>query len=211
MFHTVYDSFDSRPGGRDYIGKHSTDNPYDDYKGSFKDKTFAPDHKIVMAYSKTAEGAVWFEINFHNAFDVSLDSQYANLAKQTSTKFDTTGQTLREYGPLTQEEKDRISVLTKEAMQSPKVKENLRKANEDPTVRENRRRSKQGIPRDSNTKEKIRLTLTGYKQTKEHIRNAAANRQGRKWWVNAKNERKFQHKSPGPGWQPGQNWKKPLE
>ena len=91
MFHTVYNSYETKPNGRDYIGKHSTDDPYDDYRGSFADKEFDPGPKIVMAYAKTAEGASWFEINFHNVFDVAKDHQYANRVKATSTGFDTTG------------------------------------------------------------------------------------------------------------------------
>ena len=91
MFHTVYNSFESGPNGRDYIGKHSTDDPYDDYMGSFKDKTFNPDDKIVFAYSKTKEGAVWLEIMFQRVFGVMEDPQFANKSYQTSTGFDRTG------------------------------------------------------------------------------------------------------------------------
>jgi hypothetical protein len=91
MFHTVYNSFESGPNGRDYIGKHSTDDPYDDYRGSFKDKSFEPDDKIVIGYSKTKEGAVWLEIQWQRAFGVVEDPQFANQVYQTSTGFDTTG------------------------------------------------------------------------------------------------------------------------
>ena len=91
MFHTAYNSFESSPGGRDYIGKHSSEDPYDEYRGSFKDEDFNPDSKIILAYSKTAEGAVWFEINFQRVFRVVEDSNFANQSYQTSTGFDTTG------------------------------------------------------------------------------------------------------------------------
>jgi hypothetical protein len=90
MFHTVYDSYDSyesKTNGRDYLGKHSTDNPYDDYRGSFKDKSFDPDSKIIIGYSKTPEGAVWLEIQYQRAFKVVDDPQFANLSYQTSDKF----------------------------------------------------------------------------------------------------------------------------
>jgi hypothetical protein len=136
MFHTAYNSYESKPNGRDYLGKHSSENPYDDYKGSFNDDTFEPDSKIIMAYSKTAEGAVWFEINFHNVFDVARDPQYANKVKQTDVKFDTTG-LVRD--PLTTDQKKYIAVKTREAMQSPEVVEKLREANERPETREARR------------------------------------------------------------------------
>ena len=157
-----------------------------------------------MAYSKTIEGALWFEINFHNVFNFNRDPQFANLVKQTSTKFDATGLKRK---PLSQDSKTLISHRTKEAMQTEEVRGNLERANADPKVRENRRKSKLGISRDAETKEKIRLTLSGYKQTLEHIENAAKTRKGRRWWVNSINERKFQRGSPGPGWQLGQKWK----
>ena len=86
-FHTVYDSFESGPKGRDYIGKHSTDDPYDDYRGSFKDDSFNPDDKIIFAYAKTKEGAVWLEIMFQRVFSVVEDPQYVNRSYQTSVGF----------------------------------------------------------------------------------------------------------------------------
>lgn len=210
MFHTVYNSYEDAPNGRDYIGKHSTNDPYDTYLGTYKDQTFDPDSKIVMAYAKTAEGALWFEINFHNVFNVAQDPQFANKSKQTSTRFDTTGSVgLREYGPRTQEEKDLISIRTKEAMNTDKVKENLKKANDSPAVKERRRNSKLGIPRDSETNAKVSKTLTGYKQTPEHVKNAAKNRVGSRWWVNEHGKRKFQRECPGEGWILGQIYKPP--
>ena len=208
MFHTVYNSYESTLNGRDYIGKHSTEDLNDGYLGSFSDQEFDPDSRIIMAYSKTAEGAVWFEVNFHNVFNVDQDPGYANKVKQTSTGFDATG---LKREPLSQDAKTLISLRTKEAMQTKEVRDNLERANADPEVRENRRKSKLGIPRDEETKEKIRLTLNGYKQTLEHIENAAKGRRGCRWWVNSSNESRFQRESPGPEWQLGQKWKPSLE
>jgi hypothetical protein len=87
MFHTAYNSFESKPQGRDYIGKHSTEDLADGYLGSFKDESFEPDAKIILGYSKTAEGAVWLEIQYQRAFGVVENPQFANLSYQTSTKF----------------------------------------------------------------------------------------------------------------------------
>lgn len=87
MFHTVYNSFESLPQGRDYIGKHSTNDPYDDYLGSYRDDSFDPDTKIVIAYAKTSQGAVWLEERFQRVFNVVEDSQFANKSYQTSDKF----------------------------------------------------------------------------------------------------------------------------
>jgi hypothetical protein len=87
MFHTVYNSYEEGPNGRDYIGKHSTNDPDDGYLGSFKDKTFCPSDKINIIYAKTAEGAIWLEIQFQKVFKVVEDPQFANKSYQTSTKF----------------------------------------------------------------------------------------------------------------------------
>jgi hypothetical protein len=91
MFHTVYLSFENGKEGRDYVGKHSTEDPYDGYLGSFRDDSFSPDGKIVIAYAKTPQGAVWLEERFQKVFRVVEDPQFANQAYQTSTGFDRTG------------------------------------------------------------------------------------------------------------------------
>ena len=136
MFHTAYNSFETTPNGRDYIGKHSSEDPYDNYLGTFKDKSFDPDAKIIMAYSKTPEGASWFEINFHNVFDVVMDSQFVNRAKQTSTKFDRTGVS------NTSEQNQKISEALKGLMVGEK-------------------HPGYGKPRSEETKQKIRDKKTG--------------------------------------------------
>lgn len=87
MFHTVYNSFEAKPKGRDYIGKHSTNDPYDDYLGSYRDDSFNPNGKIVIAYATTPQGAVWLEERFQRVFNVVEDPQFANQSYQTSDKF----------------------------------------------------------------------------------------------------------------------------
>jgi hypothetical protein len=91
MFHTVYCSFESTSNGRDYLGKHSSRDPYDGYLGSFKDSLFEPDSKIILAYAKDPQGAIWLEMMFQRVFNVVEDPSFANKAYQTSTGFDTTG------------------------------------------------------------------------------------------------------------------------
>jgi hypothetical protein len=147
MFHTTYNSYESNTSGRDYIGKHSSENPYDDYKGSFGDDAFEPDSKIVMAYSKTPEGAVWFEINFHKVFNVALDPQFANRAIQTPTKFDRTG------ASNTPEHNKKISESLKGLLAGEK-NPNYGKPRKAET-RQKISESKIGIPRSDETRKKI--------------------------------------------------------
>jgi hypothetical protein len=96
LFHTVYLSFDENPKPRKYVGKHSTDDPYDDYYGSFHDKTFKPVGKIILGYYKSPQGATQGEIIWQRSLNVVEDPQYVNRAYQTSKGFDTTGRE-REY------------------------------------------------------------------------------------------------------------------
>lgn len=87
MFHVVYLSYENNPEGRAYIGKHSTHDPYDNYYGSFYDKEFNPDEKIILEYCKTEQGAVEAEIRWQKIFRVAEDEGFANQTYQTSTKF----------------------------------------------------------------------------------------------------------------------------
>jgi len=91
MWHIVYLSFESTPSGRVYIGKHSTNDLYDGYLGSFKDKSFCPDSRIILGYFKTSQAAVSAEIQWQRVFKVKEDERYANRAYQTSSGWDSTG------------------------------------------------------------------------------------------------------------------------
>ena len=215
MFHTAYNSFESKPKGRDYIGKHSTEDPYDDYKGSFKDKEFDPDSKITMAYAKTAEGAVWFEINFQNVFDVVLDPQYANQVKQTSTGFDRTGVKCSE------ETKQKIS----ESMLGDKHPLFGVVGEDNPSfgyrhtdeAKQKVRDARTGTVASDETKQKLRKARLGEKNHNYHKRGEKSphfgkrgegtNNFGKSWYVNAAGETRMSKEPPGPEWQQGRKWK----
>jgi hypothetical protein len=85
MIHFVYCSFEEN--GRNYIGVHSTGNLYDGYMGSYRDSTFSPEHRIILGYFKDRESALAREVQLHELFSVDKDPTFANLSKQTSSKF----------------------------------------------------------------------------------------------------------------------------
>jgi hypothetical protein len=90
--HYVYYSYEE--WGRGYIGCRSCNClPEEDIKyfGSFRDKTFFPTEKTILFVCETRQEASEIEIKLHDFFDVAVNSQFANMAKATSTKFDTTG------------------------------------------------------------------------------------------------------------------------
>ena len=78
--------------GRGYIGARSKSCIGDDeYKGSYKDKTFNPTHKIILGEYETMEEALADEIALHNFFNVSVNPHFANRSKATSTGFSRAG------------------------------------------------------------------------------------------------------------------------
>ena len=90
--HYVYKSFEEK--GREYIGVRSCNClPEEDIKyfGSFKDKSFKPTKKTILFVCETREEVLEIEVELHNFFDVAVNPQFANMAKQTSTRFDRTG------------------------------------------------------------------------------------------------------------------------
>jgi len=105
--HYVYHSYEE--WGREYIGIRSCNClPEEDtkYFRSFKDKTFNPTGKVILFVCETRQEASEIEIKLHDFFDVAVNPQFANKAKATSTKFDTTGVIA---GPRTEETKKKLS------------------------------------------------------------------------------------------------------
>ena len=80
--------------GRGYIGARSKSPIGDDaYMGSFKDKSFNPTQKIILAEFSSMEEAIEVEVALHNYFDVAENPHFANRAKQTSSGFSRAGST----------------------------------------------------------------------------------------------------------------------
>ena len=91
-FHYVYYSYEE--WGRGYIGKRSCKClPEEDvnYMGSFTDKTFKPNRKIILSTFATSADALTAEALLHDAYNVSSNPLFANKAKQTSRWFNTEG------------------------------------------------------------------------------------------------------------------------
>jgi hypothetical protein len=201
MFHTVYCSFESKLNGRDYVGKHSSLDPYDSYLGSFKDDSFLPDSKIVLAYSKTPEGAIWLEMMFQRVFNVVEDPTFANRSYQTSTGFDTTGVSI----PKSEEHRRKIS----EAISGEKH------------PRFGKPGTRLGATTSNETRRKISKTLQGRKRSEESRKKQACSVSGQnnplfgktgpehptfglRWWFNPIMNVAAKFKDcPGPDWRRG--------
>jgi hypothetical protein len=189
MFHTVYLSFES--DGRDYIGKHSSEDPYDDYLGSHTDKSFEPDDKIVIAYAKTPQGAVWLEERFQKVFNVVEDSQFANKSYQTSTGYDTTGSTW----VRSQEQKERL----RQSFNRPETKEKRSAANRG----ENNPRF--GVKESEEAKRKRAQKIAEFYMTSEGFTTASVRTKGTIWYhLSDGTEGRF-ISNPGKPWIVGRN------
>jgi len=102
MFHYTYYSYEN--WGRGYIGRRSCSVPpeQDNYFGTYSDKTFKPDQKLILGVHSTREEAAEAEVKLHEFFQVHLNSHFANKARQTSKKF---------YNSLTPEQREKQSQI----------------------------------------------------------------------------------------------------
>lgn len=105
--HYVYYSYEE--WGRGYIGVRSCFGKASEdtsYMGSFYDSTFKPTCKIIIQEFKSREAALDAEIKLHEFFAVDKNPNFANKAKQTSTRFSC-------CGPRSEEFKRKISEAIK--------------------------------------------------------------------------------------------------
>ena len=121
-WHYVYYSYEQ--WGRGYIGRRSSEvHPsVDPYMGSFRDKTFAPTEKIVLAEFDSAKEAIQCEINLHAFFAVDNNPHFANRSRQTSTGFSYAGGCTT---PRTKHQRQLMSDRTRATWQDPKQRQKL--------------------------------------------------------------------------------------
>lgn len=91
LVHYVYYSYEE--GGRGYIGSRTSRcAPKDDhYFGSYKDKTFKPTAKVILAVCSTKEERYQLEYFYQKMHNVVENPHFANRAFQTVTGFSRLG------------------------------------------------------------------------------------------------------------------------
>jgi len=197
-WHIVYLSYESGPKGRNYVGKHSTSDLNDGYLGSYSDKSFFPDSRIILGMYKTAAAATWAEIQWQRVFEVVPNPEFSNKSYQTSERFDTTGLKMPadlkkkrseqyggegnpNYGKTTpQAVKDKIANSLTGQTFSPERKEKQSQA-----LMGNSNRK--GKPQPLAAIESARIKLTGRKNTPETIEKMKES--ARKRWANHRQEK----------------------
>lgn len=179
LYHTVYLSYEEGVNSRKYVGKHSTNDPYDDYLGSYHDSSFNPVGKFILGFYATAQGATQGEITWQKVLNVVKDPEYVNRAYQTSKGFDTTGR----------------KRPASETSPGGKVTGNLPFWNNG--ITQTRAKS---CPGPEWVKGKLPFS-------DEHKRKIQQTMNTLLWWVNPDGETTRSLESPGPEWKRGRTWK----
>ncbi len=160
--HYVYYSYES--WGRGYIGKRSCHClPEQDIKyfGSFSDKTFKPDNKIILAVFSSSKEALEAEISLHNFYNVAANPCFANRAKQSSKFFNTEGV------PKSAEHKQKIRLSNLGRKRSAEAKQNMSAAKKGNTYgRGNKGRpgSRATLGLKFTDEQRIRKAICGHKR-----------------------------------------------
>lgn len=161
------------------------------YFSSSKDKAFIKDQKInshnyeyvVIAVLDSVQEAIEMEVYLHQIYDVGVNPRFYNKVKQTSTKFDFSGNCHTDntkkrlslmflgannpnYGnKLSEEAKKRISNANKNRVVSKETKNKLKESRKGKKHSvesiEKIRQKKLGVPRSEKTKEKLRAAMSG--------------------------------------------------
>ena len=100
MYYYTYYTYEEF--GRGYIGSRQSKVPPEQdtrYMGSYRDKTFKPTQKIILAsHYKTREEAIDDEIRIQRFFQVVTNPHFANRSYQTSNKFILEGEIASQIG-----------------------------------------------------------------------------------------------------------------
>jgi len=190
VHHYTYLSKDSRDG-RLYIGSRTCKcQPIEDinYFGSFRDKTFKPNYKIILKVFTTRKEAFKHEIYLHYVLNVAANPLFANRAKATTHGFSWAGQkhdteTKKKIGETLRK---KYQMMTEEERKKQRLKLKGRKL----TVKEieDRRIRNLGKKLSEETKNKIRQKALGRKQSEEAILKNRLAHTGR--WVNRPDQSK---------------------
>ena len=186
MYHYTYMSIDPVDGRR-YIGSRSCRClPKEDtkYFGSYRDKSFKPQEKIILKTFSSRKEAFKHEIYLHFVLDVAVSNKFANRARVTTTGFTWAGQhhsdetiaKLRIAGKnMSQETRDKIRQKNKNKKLSPWHIQLLKDVNT-------------GSKRSLETKEKIRQKALGRKVSVQTRQKRSDNNKGK--WINRPDQSK---------------------
>ena len=180
MYHYTYMSIDPTDG-RKYIGSRSCNClPKQDtkYLGSYRDKSFKPQQKIILKVFCSREEAFKHEIYLHFILDVAVNDTFANRARVTTTGFTWAGQ------HHSKETIERLRITSKNM--SEETKEKIRQKNKNkklsPWHIERLKSANTGRKHSLATKEKIRAKALGRRMSEQTRSKISTYNKGK--WIN---------------------------
>ena len=172
---------------RKYIGSRSCKClPKEDtkYFGSYKDKSFKPQQKIILKVFRSREEAFKHEIYLHFILDVAVSNTFANRARVTTTGFTWAGQ------HHSKETIERLRIASRNM--SEETKEKIRQKNKNkklsPWHLERLKLANTGRKHSLATKEKIKAKALGKRMSKETRRKIGVYNKDK--WINRPDQSK---------------------
>jgi len=203
MKHYVYRITNIKLNKHYYGTRSSKINPSEDighiYFSSSSDKLFIKDQKInpsnykykVVYIHLTRKKALQQEVKLHQKFDVGLNESFYNKSKQTSTKFDTTGNSYRKGYKCSEETKLKISKANKGKKCSLETKKKLSEKRRGMKFTEehkqNLSKSRKGQALSEETKKKLSKAKMGNSPSEETKKKMAKIRSNLHITVTSKN------------------------
>jgi len=206
MYHILYDSFEEKPNGRDYIGAHSTEDLNDGYLGSFSDPTFEPTARVIISFHPDRKSLLRAEEHLQKLLKVVESPQYANRAYQTSEGFCTLG------GKFPG--KNTGSKWSEEAKENRRGEGNPNFGKSRPGVYPNHTPEGRLAMREKKLGEKNpmfgksgELSPTyGRVKTTEEVESRREKMKQKRWYVNPSGETRMFNAEPQGEWRPGRIW-----
>lgn len=186
MYHYTYLIW-HRPSRMKYIGVRSSiliPSKDTNYWGSSKHLPVdvATTHKKrVLKIFSTRKEALDHEIALHNKYDVAVNPNFYNKAKQTSTKFDTSGTQIPEEHKnkirlslknreFSLETRQKISQAVKSRVVSEEAKQNMSKAQKALAATPGYVSPSKGVPLSENTKKKLSESIKAARARKPNYK-----------------------------------------
>jgi hypothetical protein len=216
-YHVLYVSFEEEPGGRSYVGAHSTDDLNDGYLGSFVDETFNPSNRIILGYYLSRAALLKAEENLQKALDVVKDPHYVNqsiqhgsgftygfLGKSHSKEFRQNLSKRNQEREWSLESRNKMAQTQREVYENLPEEEKQKRAQRTSAQFKGKPKSPEHNRKNSEAQLGEKNHRFGKKDSDETRRKKSLQSKGRKWFNDGTSERMLKpDETPPDGWNPG--------